>query len=110
MAKDCLYCGLQFSDTAHFCPNCGRPTESGFSIRPIQEAELERRRGEVKEKDELIRQLALTRTMRGEASRAAVSSTDRRDHCDSDGRRVVRLPRFRRVREEKVAKRMQNWE
>lgn len=25
--KDCLYCGLQFSDTTDFCPDCGRPTE-----------------------------------------------------------------------------------
>jgi hypothetical protein len=89
MAKDCVYCGLQFSATTHFCPNCGRSTESGFSIRPIQEAELERLRVEVKEKDELIRQLTLTRTMRGEAWRAAVRSTERRDDCDSDGRRVV---------------------
>ncbi len=28
--KDCLYCGLQFSATADFCPNCGRPTERGL--------------------------------------------------------------------------------
>jgi hypothetical protein len=25
--KDCLCCGLQFSATTDFCPNCGRPTE-----------------------------------------------------------------------------------
>ncbi|GAC1350436.1 MAG: hypothetical protein NVSMB27_32950 [Ktedonobacteraceae bacterium] len=25
--KDCLYCGLQFSATTAFCPNCGRPIE-----------------------------------------------------------------------------------
>jgi hypothetical protein len=51
MAKDCLYCGLQFSETTHFCPNCGRPTESGFSIRPIQGVELERFRGEMQAGD-----------------------------------------------------------
>jgi hypothetical protein len=85
MAKDCLYCGLQFSDTTHFCPNCGRPTESGFSIRPIQESEMERLHREVKEKDDLIRQLILTRTLRGEASRAAARSTGL---CGSDGRRA----------------------
>lgn len=62
MAKDCLYCGLQFSDTTKFCPNCGRPTESGFSIRPIQESELDCLRREMQEKDGLIRQLVLTRT------------------------------------------------
>ena len=78
MAKECLYCGLQFSDTTTFCPNCGRPTESGFSIRPIQESELERLRRELKEKDELIQQLVLTRTLRAEASRAAARSTGHR--------------------------------
>ncbi len=57
MTKDCLYCGLQFSETTKYCPNCGRPTESGFKIRPIQESELERLRKELKEKDDLIRQL-----------------------------------------------------
>lgn len=58
MTKECLYCGLQFSETTKFCPNCGRPTESGFKIRPIQESELERLRRKLKEKEDLIRQLA----------------------------------------------------
>jgi len=88
MAKDCLYCGLRFSDTTHFCPNCGRPTESGFIIRPIQESELERLCREVKEKDDLIRQLILTRTLRGEASPAAACSTGRRGLYGSDGRQA----------------------
>jgi predicted amidophosphoribosyltransferase len=65
MAKDCLCCGLQFPDTTKFCPNCGRPTEKGFQIRPVQKSEqgseLERLRREAKEKDDLIRQLVLTR-------------------------------------------------
>jgi predicted amidophosphoribosyltransferase len=87
MSKDCLYCGLQFSDTTRFCPNCGRPTESGFSIRPLQESEVERLRREMREKDDLIRQLVLTQTMRDEASRAA-RSTGRRDLCGSEGRRT----------------------
>ncbi len=78
MAKDCLYCGLQFPDTTKFCPNCGRLIESGFKIRPMQESELDRLRWEVKKKDELIRQLVLTRTLRGESSRAAAHSTARR--------------------------------
>ncbi len=39
MAKYCLYCGLQFSDTTKFCPNCGRLIES-FRIRPLQEPEV----------------------------------------------------------------------
>ncbi len=54
--KDCLYCGLQFSATTDFCSNCGRPTERGFKIRPIQESEFDRLRREVKEKDDMIRQ------------------------------------------------------
>jgi hypothetical protein len=87
MAKDCLYCGLQFSDTTTFCPNCGRPTESGFSIRPMQESEVDRLRREVQEKDELIRQLVLTRTMRGGPSRATARSIDRRSSCGSNERR-----------------------
>ncbi len=53
MAKDCLYCGLQFSDTTNFCPNCGRPTESGFKIRLIQESEFDHLRREMKGKDAL---------------------------------------------------------
>ena len=88
MAKECLYCGLQFSDTTHFCPNCGRPTESGFSILPIQESELERLRREMQEKDELIRQLLLTRTLWGEASRAAARSTGHRGISGSSERRA----------------------
>ena len=83
MAKDCLYCGLQFSDTTHFCPDCGRPTEKGFIIRPVQESELERLRWELKEKDELIRRLTLTGTLRGEDSRAATRSTARGGLCGS---------------------------
>ena len=88
MTKDCLYCGLQFADTINFCPNCGRPTERGFRIRPIQESELDHLRREMKEKEDLIRQLVLTRTMRGEASRAAARWTGRRAICGSDGRRA----------------------
>ena len=57
MAKYCLYCGLQYSDATNFCFNCGRPTEKGFTIRPIQESEFDRLRREMKEKDDLIRQL-----------------------------------------------------
>ncbi|GCE07937.1 hypothetical protein KDAU_52660 [Dictyobacter aurantiacus] len=40
MAKYCLYCGLQFSDTTKFCPNCGRLIESGFRVRPLQKSEV----------------------------------------------------------------------
>ncbi|TMD54354.1 MAG: hypothetical protein E6I93_06965 [Chloroflexi bacterium] len=87
MAKDCLYCSLQFSDITEFCPNCGRPTESGFIVRPMQESELERLRRETKEKDGLKRQPVLTQTMRGGTFHSAAHSTDRRDN-GSDGRRA----------------------
>jgi predicted amidophosphoribosyltransferase len=74
MPKDCLYCGLQFSDTTKFCPNCGRPTEKGFQSRPVQKSgqasELERLRREIKEKDNLIRQLVSVRK-HGEAHQKA---------------------------------------
>ena len=88
MFKDCLYCGLQFSDTTHFCPNCGRPTESGFIIRPIQESEVEHLHREIKEKDDLIRQLVLTRAMGGHANPAAARSTG---HSDGKGTSVTVL-------------------
>ncbi len=88
MAKDCLYCSLQFSDTTEFCPNCGRPTESGFIIRPMQESELERLRRETKEKDGLKRQPVLTQTIRHGRFHAAAHSTDRRDNGAGDGKRA----------------------
>jgi hypothetical protein len=95
MAKECLYCGLQFADTTTFCPNCGRPTESGFSIRPMQESELDRLRREVQEKDEQVRQLVLTRTLRGEASRATARSIGRRGIRGSNERRGSLPPHAR---------------
>ena len=88
MAKYCLSCGLQFADTTTFCPNCGRPTASGFSIRPLQESEVNCLRRELQEKDELIRQLVLIRTQRGDASHAAARRADRRARCGSEGRRA----------------------
>ncbi len=97
MAKDCLYCGLQFADTTKFCPNCGRPTESGFSIRPMQESELDRLRRELKEQDGLIRQLVLTRTLQGEASRSTARSIERRGNCGSNERKGGRPPHPRYV-------------
>ena len=40
MAKYCLYCGLRFSETTQFCPECGRPMESGFAVRPVQGSKI----------------------------------------------------------------------
>lgn len=54
MTKGCLYCGIQLPDTTNFCPKCGRPTEQGFGIRPIQESEFDRLRRETRERDERI--------------------------------------------------------
>ncbi len=87
MAKECLYCGLRFPETTTFCPDCGRPTASGFKIRPMQEFEVDRLRREIKEKDELIRRLVRNRTRRSEVSRAAVHSTGRRGIRGSNGRK-----------------------
>jgi zinc-ribbon domain len=56
MAKGCLYCGLQLPETADFCPECGRPIERGFEIRPVQESEFDGLRKEMKGKDDLLRQ------------------------------------------------------
>ncbi len=82
MAKDCLYCGLQFSDTTNFCPDCGRPTERDFKIRPMQEFELDRLHREMKKKDDLIRQLVLVLTWRyGEGKPERVTlQTEGRDY------------------------------
>jgi predicted nucleic acid-binding Zn-ribbon protein len=88
MVKYCLYCGLQFADTTTFCPNCGRPTESNFSIRPLQESEVDYLRRELQEKDELIRQLVLTRPQQGETSRSVTYATGQRASCDSERSRV----------------------
>lgn len=88
MTKYCFSCGLQFADTTTFCPNCGRTTASDFSIRPRQESEVDCLRRELQEKDELIRQLILARTLRSDASRHAVRRTDRRARRSREGRRA----------------------
>lgn len=80
MVKDCLYCGLQFAVTAQFCPHCGRPTESGFTVRSLQESEVDSLRRELKEKDELIQQLLLSLARRGEIPGTARSNGRRSNH------------------------------
>ena len=64
MAKNCLYCGLQFADTASFCPNCGRPIERNFRIYPKRESAFDRLHKEMREKDDQIRQLVFTERRR----------------------------------------------
>ena len=39
--KICLHCGLHLPDTTTFCPECGRPIERDFEIRPIQESKID---------------------------------------------------------------------
>ncbi len=39
--KICLHCGLHLPDTTTFCPECGRPIEREFEIRPIQESKID---------------------------------------------------------------------
>ena len=53
MKTACLYCGLQFPDTAEFCPECGRPIERGFEIRPLQPSEWDRTGIEMKGGEDL---------------------------------------------------------
>lgn len=40
MAKWCLYCRLQFLESARFCSECGRLLESGFRIHPVQDSSM----------------------------------------------------------------------
>ena len=56
MAKSCLYCNFPLPDTADFCPQCGRPVERSFEIRPIQESESGGFRKEMKGNGGLLRQ------------------------------------------------------
>jgi len=56
IAKRCLYCDLRLPDTAEFCPQCGRPIERGFRIRPIRESEADCPDTEIEGKDDFVRQ------------------------------------------------------
>ena len=87
MAKECLYCSLRFPETTTFCPDCGRLTVNGFTIRPTQEYEVDCLRREIKEKDELIRHLVRARTRWSDVSRVAAHSTGRRGIHGSNGRK-----------------------
>ena len=56
MITACLYCGLQLPDTAEFCPECGRPIERDFEIRPLQPSKWDHPGKEMKAKDNLQQQ------------------------------------------------------
>jgi predicted amidophosphoribosyltransferase len=70
--KICLYCGLHLPDTTTFCPECGRPIERGFEIRPIQESKIDCPHKKLKSKDNLPRQQEF--------------------NCDNSGRATARPP------------------
>jgi len=38
MTSYCLYCEIRLPDVADFCPECGRPIERGYRIRPTQQS------------------------------------------------------------------------
>src|SRR5690349_7677883 len=40
----CLCCDIEFPETTQFCPDCGRPTERGFSFRPMPKSVYDYRR------------------------------------------------------------------
>ncbi len=59
MTTGCLYCGLQLPATAEFCPECGRPIERGFAIRPMRESELDWLRKQMKVQAERLHEREL---------------------------------------------------
>jgi len=63
--KICLHCGLHLPDTTTFCPECGRPIERDFEIRPIQESKIDCPHKKLKSKDNLPRQQEFHRDCSG---------------------------------------------
>ena len=55
LTTECLYCRIQLPDTASFCPQCGRPIETGFAIRRIQGSGFDGLRKAMKERETLMR-------------------------------------------------------
>lgn len=53
MATACLYCRLQLPHNTEFCPECGRPIESDFEIRPLQPSKWDPPGKEMEAKDNL---------------------------------------------------------
>ena len=53
-AKSCLYCCIQLPDRAAFCPECGRPVESCYKIRPMQNCEFDNLHTELTENSESV--------------------------------------------------------
>ncbi len=100
MAKGCLYCGLQLPETADFCPQCGRPIERGFGIRPIQESELDGLRKEMRGKDDLLRQQEFYYDFSG--PRAHLEEDAHPGNCPKCGARLARRDRNTTASVEKI--------
>ena len=88
MATTCLYCGLQLPDTAEFCPECGRPIERDFEIRPLQPSEWDRLGKEMKAKDDLQRQHEVSSS--GSGPLAPMEEYSYLGHCPQCGAPLVR--------------------
>ena len=88
MTKACLYCGLQLPDTAEFCPECGRPIERDFEIRPLQPSEWDRLGKEMKAKDDLQRQHGVSSS--GSGPLAPMEEYTYLGHCPQCGAPLAR--------------------
>jgi hypothetical protein len=55
IVKGCLYCGLRLPNTAHFCPECGRPIERGGIPYVAQESVVDSPDTKIEGSDDLVR-------------------------------------------------------
>ncbi len=86
--------------TADFCPQCGRPIERGFVIRPIQEAEFASLRKKMKGKDDLLRQQGFYFDCSG--PHAHMEEYARPGNCPKCGARLARRDRNTTAAVEKI--------
>jgi predicted amidophosphoribosyltransferase len=100
MATACLYCGLQFPDTAEFCPQCGRPIERGFEIRPLQPSAWDGLGKEMKAKDVLQRQHGVS--SHGSGPLAPMEEYSYLEHCPQCGAPLVKRHRTTASSVEKI--------
>ena len=100
MTTVCLYCGLQFPDTAEFCPECGRPIERDFEIRPLQLSAWDRPGKEMKGKDDLQRQHRVSSY--GSGPLAPVEEYSYPGHCPQCGAPLVKRHRATTAAVEKI--------
>jgi predicted amidophosphoribosyltransferase len=100
MTTACLYCGLQFPDTAEFCPECGRPIEREFEIRPLQPSAWDRHGKEMKGKDDLQGQHGVF--SHGSGPLAPVEEYSYAGHCPQCGAPLVKRHRATTAAVEKI--------